>query len=77
VTIIICITIANTSFLTRDKLSKYAVKDRKYITAAITVTISRFGPSGSLKNANMVLEHRMAETPKIISGVLFDLKFIF
>jgi len=58
-------------------LSKYAVKDRKYITAAITVTISRFGPSGSLKNANMALEHRIAMTPKIISEVLFEVRFIF
>lgn len=46
------------------------------MTAASTVTIRRFGPSGSLKNVNMILEHTMAVIPKIRSEIFFDLKYI-
>jgi hypothetical protein len=44
--------------------------------AAIPVTMSRFGPSESFKNKNVVLEHRSDVMPKISSEVFFDLKYI-
>ena len=37
---------------------KYIDKDKKYIIAANTVTIRRFGPSRSLKKKNIVREQR-------------------
>jgi hypothetical protein len=43
------------------------------MTAAVTVTTSRFGPSGSLKKKNIALELRRAVIPSSISEVLFDL----
>jgi hypothetical protein len=45
--------------------------------AAIPITTSKFGPSGSLKRKNITLEHRMDVIPKISNEVLFDLKYIF
>lgn len=36
--------------------------------------MSRFGPSGSLNNKNIVLEHTIDVIPKIINDVLFDMK---
>jgi hypothetical protein len=46
-------------------------KDKEYIITAITVTIKRFGPSGSLKNENITLEHTRDVIPKISSEVFF------
>ena len=45
--------------------------------AAIPITTSKFGPSGSLKNKNSALEHKIAVIPKISKEICFDLKYIF
>lgn len=58
------------------KLDKYAVKDKKYSIAAVTITIRRFGPSGSLKKKNIVLENRIDVIHKIINEAFFDGKYI-
>ena len=39
--------------------------------------MNKFGPSGSLKSANITLEHTMAVMPKISNEVFFELKYIF
>lgn len=39
--------------------------------------MSKFGPSGSLKNENIALEHAIDVIPKIINEVFFDSKYIF
>ncbi len=57
-------------------LNAFTAKDTKYTMTAIPVTISRFGPSGSLKSKNIALEHKIAVTAKISKGVFFDLKYI-
>ena len=58
-------------------LNIYTARDNKYTTRAKPATIKRFGPSGSLKNANSALEHMRAVMPKIINEVFFDWKYIF
>lgn len=60
-----------------EELNKYIAKDKKYMITAIPITTSRFGPSGSLKNKNITLEHIIDVMPKISSEVFFDLKYIF
>lgn len=45
--------------------------------AAITPTTSKFGPSGSSKSANSVLEHMSEVSPKIMSEYFFDAKNMF
>lgn len=45
--------------------------------AAMTITTRRFGPSGSLKNENITLEHAMDVIPKISNDVFFDLRYMF
>lgn len=40
------------------------------------VTISKFGPSGSLKNPNIDLEQKTDVNPRIINEVFFDLIYI-
>jgi hypothetical protein len=45
----------------------YTPNDTKYIIIAITVTTKRFGPSGSLKNANIILEQTREVMPRIRS----------
>ncbi len=62
--------------LTREVLNRYAAKEREYTIAAITITISRLGPSGSLKSANITLVNTRDVMIKIICEVFFDLKFI-
>jgi hypothetical protein len=57
-----------------ERLNEYASKERQYIITAIPITMSRFGPSGSSKNRNIVLEHRMDAIPKMRRDVFFDLK---
>lgn len=42
---------------------------------AATVTMSKFGPSGSLKSQNVALENTIDAAPKISNGTLFDLKY--
>ena len=54
----------------------YAARDRRYTTAAATVTMSKFGPSGSLKKKNMTLENTRDVVPNIINEVFFDLKYM-
>lgn len=39
--------------------------------------MSKFEPSGSLKNANIVLEHRMDVIPRISNEIFLDLKCMF
>jgi hypothetical protein len=70
--------IANKSFFEPvvEMRDKYTGKDNRYTIAAVTKTISRFGPSGSLKNTNIALEQRMEVTPKMSCAVLLDLKCI-
>lgn len=59
------------------KARKYAASERKYMIAAITTTMSKFGPSGSLKSANIVREHTRDVSPRIINETFFDLKYMF
>lgn len=47
------------------------------MTPAKTVTIKRFGPSGSSIHKNIVREHTRDVIPKINSETFFDLKYIF
>jgi hypothetical protein len=44
--------------------------------AAITITISKFGPSGSLRSENNALEHAIAVRARITSEVFFEGKCI-
>lgn len=44
---------------------------------AIPITTRRFGPSGSLKNENIILENAIDVIPKIRSELFFELKYIF
>jgi hypothetical protein len=60
-----------------EGLNTYAAKDKKYTAIAKAVTIKRFGPSGSLKKKNSILEQMMAVAPNSISEIFFDLKYIF
>jgi len=73
----IWIQIASKSFLRVVNLDVYATNDTTYSTAAITTTMSRLGPSGSLKNENSALEHTRAVMPRMSSVVFFDMEFIF
>jgi hypothetical protein len=56
---------------------KYAATDKKYMIIAVTTTMSKFGPSGSLKSENKSLEQTRDVIPKISNGVFFDLKCIW
>ena len=60
-----------------EKLNKYDDKDTTYTIAAITITMRRFGPSGSLKDRNIILEQAIDVIPRMNSEVFFDLKYIF
>jgi hypothetical protein len=59
-----------------EVVNEYTAKDTAYKSAASTITINRFGPSGSLKNANIALEHTIAVIARIISAALFDSIYI-
>lgn len=59
-----------------EKLNKYIVKDKKYTIIAITITISKFAPSGSLKDQNSIFEHTIAVIAKIINEVFFEFKYM-
>ena len=63
-------------FPVKEGMSESANVERKYTIAAATVTMSKFGPSGSLKKKNIALEDTRAVMIKIIIEVFFDLKFI-
>lgn len=56
-----------------EGLNKYAAKDKKYMTAAITMTTRRFGPSGSLKKKNIALENTIDVSARINSEVFFEM----
>lgn len=47
------------------------------MTSAKPATIRRFGPSGSLKKKNSILEQMMAVAANIINEIFFDLKYGF
>lgn len=57
--------------------NRYVIKDKKYMIAANPITMRRFGPSESLKNKNIILEHVIAVIPKTSNVVFSDLKYIF
>jgi len=71
--------ITNKSFLrpTIGNFNKYIIRDKKYMIAAIPITINKFGPSGSLNNKNITLENIRDVIPRISSDTFFDLKYIF
>lgn len=50
--------------------------DTPYKISAITTTMSRFGPSGSLKSEKNIFEHTRAVTPRISNEVFFDMEYI-
>jgi hypothetical protein len=55
-----------------DEQYEYTAKDKTYKIAAITMTMSKFGPSGSLKDKNIVLEHAMDVMANIMSEIFLD-----
>jgi hypothetical protein len=55
--------------------NRYMAADKKYTASARPATIKRFGPSGSLKKKNNILEQITAVTANIISEIFFDLKY--
>lgn len=59
-----------------EGVNEHAAKDAKYRITAMTIIMSRFGPSGSLKDKNIVLEHAIAVMPKIINEAFFDVKYM-
>ena len=58
-------------------LKIYAAEDKKNTARAKPATIKRFGPSGSLKKKNNILEQMMAVAANIINEIFFDLKYRF
>jgi hypothetical protein len=48
-----------------DGVNKYTGNDKKYTIIAATATTNKFGPSGSLKNTNIILENMIDVTPNI------------
>lgn len=59
-----------------EELNEYAAKDTRYRNAAITTTMSKFGPSGSSKNTNSALEHTRAVAPKSSNEIFLDLELM-
>lgn len=60
-----------------DSPNIYAAVDKIYTASAITATIKRFGPSGSLKKKNNIREQTIAVAAKITNEIFFDLKYRF
>lgn len=58
-------------------INKYTIKDIQYKIPAATITISKLGPSGSLKNQNINLDKETDINPRIIKEVFFELKYMF
>lgn len=77
VTIAIWIKIASKSFVRFERLDKYTIKDSRYTAPANTTTISKFGPSGSLKDKSSALENTSDSIPNISKEIFFDLEYIF
>ena len=59
-----------------EESNKYAAKDKKYTSIATPATMSKFGPSGSLKNKNSALEHAKDVAAKIATEIFFEIKYI-
>lgn len=70
--------IANRSLLRAmvEEVNIYTSNDRKYMIAAIPILTTKFAPSGSLKNKNIIFEQTIDVIPKINNGVFFDVKYI-
>lgn len=66
--------IATRSFLAFviEKLNKYTEKERKKKIAAVPRTMSKFGPSGSLKKKNISRERTTAIILRINSDIFFE-----
>ena len=60
-----------------EGINEHTNTDAKYRTIAKTIIMSKFGPSGSLKDMNIVLEDAIAVNPRIINEAFFDVKCIF
>lgn len=60
--------------LLAEKLGAYAVKDAAHTTAATTRTMSKFGPSGSLKKKNKALAPAIAIIARIRNWISFEAK---
>lgn len=60
--------------LLAENLGAYAVKDAAHTTAATTRTMSKFGPSESLKKKNKVLAPATAVVARMNSGICFEAK---
>src|SRR6516162_5480160 len=77
-TMIICMQSAERSLLSPvgKGMNDHTSNDEKYRIAASPVTTSKFGPSGSLKKKNNVLEHTTAVIPSVSNDVFFDAKDI-
>ena len=50
--------------------SVYITRDKKYTITAITVTMRRFGPSGSSKKKNIVREQMREDAMRVRRGIL-------
>lgn len=70
--------IANKSLLKPviERSNQYTTRDGNQTNSAITAIISKFGPSGSLKDTSIVLEQTKDVIPSIRSEIFFDLKYI-
>lgn len=53
----------------------YGTEDKVYTASVKPVIIKGFGPSGSLKKKNSILEQMNAVTAKISNEIFFDLKY--
>ncbi len=53
-----------------------ANEDNPFRIAAITVTMSRFGPSGSSKSANIALEQRRDDMARVMSEDFFEVSMV-
>jgi hypothetical protein len=78
VTIIIWVKIVHKSLLrvAAGGLNKYTTKDKEYTITAAPMTISKFGPSGSLKNTNIKRESTRDVKNKISNDIFLDLRYI-
>jgi len=59
-----------------EELGNRIAKDKKYRMTANTITIRRFGPSGSLKAQNTNLESKTDVINRINNDTFLDLKYI-
>jgi hypothetical protein len=59
-----------------EEWNAYIVTERRYTIAAVPITTSKFGPSGSLKKENIALAHTMDVMPNISNEIFFDLNNI-